>query len=100
MFPAIPAWVPRNVNKGGIEPELKFPAPVAAQSLIPIKLTIADRQVKSPMRLVWHKGQNAPGKECLAAARTISGYEYRPNSAVWKNSWKFRIFQETFIVSS
>src|SRR6266567_2868176 len=100
MLPAVPAWVPGKVHNGGIKPELKLPAHVATQSFVRIELTIPERQVESPMCLLWHKYQQSPGKECLAAAGTMSGYEYRPNSAVWKNSWKFGSCQETFIVGS
>src|SRR6266567_3617672 len=75
MLPAVPAWVPGTVHNGGIKPELKLPAHVATQSFVRIELTIPERQVESPMWLLWHKCQQSPGKECLAAAGTIPGNE-------------------------
>src|SRR6266496_2614513 len=98
MLPAVPAWVPGKGHNGGIKPELKLPAHVATQSFVRIELAIADRKVKSAVCLLWHKGQNLPGKEYVTWAGALAHNQQRSESTIWEEGRSLGIGQDGVIV--
>src|SRR5690348_7269889 len=100
MLPPVPAWIPRDVQQGGVEPELKAAADVAAQYLVAIEITTSQGQVKLSMPLLGQESQSTPSEERLAVAGAFASNEKRSESAIRKHRWSIRIGQERIVVST
>ena len=46
VLPSVPTWVPHGVHDGGIDPELKVAAYVAAQRPVVIEIAVPQRQME------------------------------------------------------